>query len=271
MKKRIENYKNLLVRLTIAQNLQLQKSAKTQILTLTAQVTTLAPVANRWGNDVEKMENAFLESQKSIETADLTTLDKRRDATIKLIIEQVVYYFSNPLDEQEKTYSTALKFIVDTYKSAANKDYESETAYIRNFVGDLRQQTAALAYFSLSSLADRLENDNEAFDALYLARTDALEAKRDRGPLGDLCHQANASFDAMAQFINALLLTGADVSATGTLEKIVDLLNALIHQFTVIYHRHAGITASRPKDKPQEPDTPEEPQPEDPPSGPIED
>jgi hypothetical protein len=105
-----------------------------------------------------------------------------------------------------------------------------------------------LELFELTSLVNRLDRKNTEFEILYNIRTNARETKRERGTLTELAAKTNESFDVMCQIINGMLLMPFDNAIISVLEQITSLFNAQIHQYTVVYNRHAGNVSGKKKD-----------------------
>jgi hypothetical protein len=245
MSTKIDGYKSLLTRISVAQNVQFHKEAATGIAPFVANVSGIAPAFGTYQADASKLDDEFNTQTKLIETDELLAKDKKRDGTTAQLISRVDYHSKFPENDEEKEAASTLKFITETYKDAPRKNYQSETSYLRNMVEDLNKQAAALTLFGLTSLINRLEAENNDFETLYLARTGAKGVKRERGTLTELATQANGSFDVICQIINGLSLMSLDADTKAALDEIIRFINSQIHQYTVVYNRHAGVTASK--------------------------
>ncbi|MDR1879272.1 MAG: DUF6261 family protein [Bacteroidales bacterium] len=247
MNTKIDGYKSLLAHITVAQNVQFHKDVAGQIEPLAIKVSGLASSFEAYKTDSAVLDAELDRRNKSIETDELVAKDNRRDATTMEIISRTDYHFKFPQNDAEKEAARILKFIADKYKDAPHKDYQAETSYVRNMVAELRKNADSLELFGLTSLTDRLDKENTEFETLYLTRTTAKEAKRERGTLTELSAKTNNSFDILCQIINGLSLMPFDIDTQANLEKIVSIINGQIHQYTVAYNRHAGVVASKKK------------------------
>jgi hypothetical protein len=244
----IDGYKSLLTRISVAQNVQFHKEAVTEIANFVGSINGIAPAFGAYQTAANKLDDEFNTQTKFIETDELVALDKKRDGTSTQLFSRVDYHSKFPENDQEKEAAHTLKFITETYKNAPRKNYQAETSYLRNMVEDLQAEAEILALFGLTSLVNRLETENNDFETLYLTRTTEQGAKRERGTLTELATKANHSFNSICHILNGLSLMALDDVTRAAIDEIIRFLNAQIHQYTVVYHRHAGITA--PKRKP---------------------
>lgn len=251
---KIEGYKTLLTQVTIAQNTQFHRDATGQIALIVPQVDGIVPAFEIYRSDANMLDMEFDKKTKSIETEELSLKDERRDAITTQIISRIDYHSKFPANEAEKESIHVLKFIADSYRESPQKNYQAETSYLRNMVAELRKNNSGLELFGLTPLVNSLDKENTEFETLHNVRTNAKEAKRERGTLKTLVKTANYSFDIFCQISNGMLLMPLDDASKSALEQIVSIINALIHQYTIIYHRHAGTVASKKKatDKPDE-------------------
>jgi hypothetical protein len=247
MNTRINEFKTLLRNILVAQNVQFHHSVTEQISQFIPQVSGLAPAFTTYQSNTLSLDMEFDKKNKSFETDVLRIKDEWRDATATEIINRTDYHFKFPQNEAEKEAARILKFIADKYRDAPHKDYSAETSYVRNMVNELRQNAASLELFGLIPLTDRLDRENTEFETLYIDRTNAKEAKRGRGTLTELSIKANDSFDILCQIINGISLIPLDDNTKAALDNIIDIINALIHQYTVIYNRHSGAVSSKKK------------------------
>ena len=240
MNTKIDGYKQLLNRITTAQNVQFHREAAAIIAPLTTKVSGIVPAFNTYKADADNLDGEFNKRTKSIETAELAALDEKRDATTIQIITRIGYHARYPANDTEKEFSRKMQFVADKYKDAPRKSYQSETSYLRNMIAELRQNADGLTLFGLTSMVDILEQENNNFETIYLARTGEKEAKRERGTLGELSIKANTSFDIVSQIINGVVLMSLNAATKTALEEVIGLMNGQIHQYNTVYHRHAG-------------------------------
>jgi hypothetical protein len=241
----IYGYKRLLTRITVAQNVQFHKEAATGIVPFTEKINGIASAFGSYQTDANKLDDEFNTQTKFIETEELVAKDNQRDGTTAQLISRIDYHSKFPANDEEKEVAHILKFITETYRDAPRKNYQSETSYLRSMVEDLNKQAAGLTLFGLTPLVSRLETENNDFETLYLARTGAKRAKRERGTLTELATKANSSFNVICQIINGLSLMSFDTDTKTAIDEIIRFLNSQIHQYTIVYNRHAGIIASK--------------------------
>jgi hypothetical protein len=247
MNTKIDGYKSLLARITVAQNVQFHKDVAGQIEPLAVNVSGLAPAFEAYKTDSAALDAEFDRKNRSIETDELVAKDDRRDATTVQLFSRIDYHFRFPQNENESEAARVLKFTADAYKNAPKENYTAETSCLRNMIADLRKNTASLNLFGLTSLVNRLEKENNDFEQLHISRTNAKEARRERGTLTALAAKANDSFGVLSQIINGMSLMPLDADAKAALEEIAGIINGQIHQYAVAYNRHAGIVASKKK------------------------
>ncbi|MDR0604758.1 MAG: DUF6261 family protein [Bacteroidales bacterium] len=245
MSLKIDGYKSLLTRIAIAQNVQFHKEAATGIAPFAVRINGIATASNTYQEDTDRLDDEFNTQTKSIETTELDILDDKRDGTTVQIINRIDYHAKFPENNEEADAAHKLKFITDTYRDAPRKNYQAETSYLRNMVEDLNQHADSLALFGLTSLVNKLERENNDFEVLYITRTGKKETKRGRGTLTELAGKANTSFDIVCQIINGLLLMPLDTNTKVALDEVIDFINGQIHQYTVVYRRHAGIAVKK--------------------------
>jgi hypothetical protein len=248
MNSKIDGYKSLLTRITVAQNVQFHREAATGIAPFAAKVSGIATALDSYQEDTNRLDDEFDTQTKSIETSELILLDNKRDGTTVQIISRIDYHAKFPENSGDADAARKLQFIMDTYKDAPRKNYQAETSYLRNMIEDLNKHADSLTLFGLTSLIGRLEKENNSFETLYLARTGNRETKRGRGTLTELAAKANASFDIVCQIVNGLSLMSLNVDTKAAIDEIIGFVNGQIHQYTVVYRRHAGVTAKKKSD-----------------------
>jgi hypothetical protein len=124
------------------------------------------------------------------------------------------------------------------------EDSTTEIRYLRDLIAELHKNTAFRNPFGFTPLVDRLEKENNDCEQLH---TKAKKARRERGTLTVLVAKTNASFDILSQIVNGLSLMPVDADAKAALEEIVGIINGRIHQYTVVYNRHAGVVSGKKK------------------------
>ncbi|MDR2475133.1 MAG: DUF6261 family protein [Bacteroidales bacterium] len=248
LNEKIEGYKSLLSHISIAQKTQFHKDVTDQAYPVVPVVTELAPSYTKYKADADALDAAFDQTNKSIETEPIAVADRKRDHTTGQLISRIEYVFKFPQNDTEAEKSRILKFAADSYKNAPYRDYAAETSSLRAMIAELRMEEEALSLFELTTLVNRLEFENNDFEALYNLRTDEAEAKRLRGTLKDLSVKANTSFDIFCQTVNGMMLLPQSIDKTNALKQIIHIVNARIHQYTVTYHHHLGNLAAKKKE-----------------------
>ncbi|MDR1594752.1 MAG: DUF6261 family protein [Prevotellaceae bacterium] len=249
MNTKIDGYKSLLALITVAQNVQFHRDATGQIESLVTQTSGIFPAFEAYRSDSVTLDAEFDRKRRSAETDELAFKDDIRDAITVQLISRIDFHARLPQNNVEKDAARVLQFIADGYRDAPHKSYQAETSYIRNMVAELRKNGAALNLFGLTPLIDRLDRENTEFETLYNIRTNAREAKRERGTLTQLVKKTNESFNVLCQIINGLSLMPLENVTKSELEQIASSLNAQIHQYEVNYRRHAGSGKKKEEEK----------------------
>jgi len=245
MQTRIEKYKTLLIHIRIAEKTQFHKEIVTRIASPVGRISGLAPVFATYQQATNKLDDAFAPQTKYMETEALVALDTKRDHTTAQLISRVDYHAKFPENDEERQAAHILQFITENYKSAARKDYLSETTYLRKMVEELQEQAAALSLFGLTTIVHRLATENKDFDTLYLIRSNKQGAKHDRGTLKTLAAKANHTFDIVCRVLDGLSLTPLDADTQSAIDEITHFLNSQIYQYTLVYHHHHSATTAK--------------------------
>jgi hypothetical protein len=145
----------------------------------------------------------------------------------------------------EKEEARRLVFIVEQYKDAAKKEYESETAHLRSMVNELQQELELLNRFGIAGLVARLKQENEEFETLYNARAQNVHDKQLKGNTSKYRTAANNAFNNLCKVVTGILLMPVSEDEKNAVESIVDIINGQIRQATAVYNRHAGVVAGK--------------------------
>ncbi|MDR2259790.1 MAG: DUF6261 family protein [Azoarcus sp.] len=245
MSSSISPYKSIVQRLTIAENVEFHATTLREIETSMQAVPLFAPAFALYQRGFAALEKEYGRSAKSAETAEMVALDDRRDATLIHLFRRIDFHAKYPRDDVERAAAQALQFAADAYRDAHGKNYEAETAQIRNLITDLRTQGAALATLALENFIARLDEDNEAFAAHYINRITAKQGQRERGTLSALSARVNQQFDVLCQITNGLLLTQQDAATQAALEQVVSTIDAIVHAYKSLLNRRAGTQSAR--------------------------
>jgi len=247
MDAKIEEYKSMLTYITVAQIVQLHKNVAEQIEPFVRRISAIIPAFITYKSDSTGLDVEFTKKNKSVETDELKAKDNKRDSTTVQLIFHINYHFKFPTNENETKATHILKFIIEKYKDTSRKEYETETSLLRSMVAELRMYPEYLILFGLTSLVDKLDKENNEFDALYIIRTNFIEANREHGILTELVAKVNNSFDIQSKVINSLSMTPLNADTKAALNEIISIINGQINQYTLTCNRHAAVVAPKKK------------------------
>jgi len=195
------------------------------------------------------LEAIFITEQGSAITADVSTLDTRRDRAITgftMSINALTYHF-NP---NTAKHAEDLKKLLEKYGSGiARENYQAETAIIDNLVADLNNKPEMAAAINSLQLADwmkEMDAANKAFDAAYMQRTqqvgaaskDTLFAKR---------LETNNAYYKLRDFIDSYFTINEGAAPYG---KTTNELNAHIDQYNTMMAGRLGNDKDEPPTPP---------------------
>jgi hypothetical protein len=244
MKGFIKSFKSWLGRTFVSLNVQFHETVISEIQTVISTIDLLQNVWNDFLAAANALSDSFKRAKKYMQTPILVELDKTRDGVMKRIVAVIESIAAAPLNDAEKQAGELLKFLADIYRGAPNRDYESNTALVTHFLNAASSATLAQAITTLNLAAalDFLRTKNEEFQTVYVARLHEKEQHRIEGNTNELRKVANARFSSLCDSIADL--AGLNISAVHKtkINEIGFKLNAIIDQYEVTYHRHAGIT-----------------------------
>jgi Family of unknown function (DUF6261) len=195
----------------------------------TLQVQAKYDALNVFKNDLETL---FKKSTANPITAEIETLDKRRDNAVSGILAVIngnSYHFDNAIANQAKTLLDYLKIYSG---NIANENYNAETATINNMVSDFETKpelTAAMTALNLTGWKNELKAANTDFSTQYIARTiDLATASPDNLKTKRL--EANAAFYDLRNHIDAF----ATISPSALYTKTINEINVLITQYNAL-------------------------------------
>ncbi|MDR2496512.1 MAG: DUF6261 family protein [Tannerellaceae bacterium] len=249
MENKIMQHKYILYLLSVAQAVEFHVETTDLIRDDVALVEQMTDLMADYEAATQALEEAFGDSRKSFETEFIAGSDVSRDAISAEIIRRVNFVHSNPTDEAEREAARLLKFEIDKYNSVIRHGYTEETLGLFHLIIDLRKHPDALNLLGIEQLLLRLEAANNAFEQQYLIRTVALEAKRERTPVGKLALKANKSFEQICISAAGLIISRPTDEVKAALTSVISHINGQIHDYTTIVHRHSGVLASRRKKK----------------------
>ncbi|GHT43523.1 hypothetical protein FACS189438_0890 [Bacteroidia bacterium] len=210
-----------------------------------SRVPLLSGVFNKYKLKVEALSKAFKRAKKYLQTAELVALDYDRDGLTMRTIHIIKDAAAHPLNEEEKAAADKLMPIVENYLGADRQEYESNSAYLSHFVKELKApaNSQALTTLNLLPIVTGAETKNNTFHVKYTDRMEEMEKNRTEGTTRDFFNEATKSLIEFTEAVTGMQRLQIDASTTANLNEITFKLNALIDQYTLIYHRHAGIIA----------------------------
>jgi hypothetical protein len=246
--KEILNYKRVLQRLTVSQNLQILRAIRENVQSHVANVSGIYLVFETFGAELSNFENFFKQNPKAFETEEVVKKDAARDFTVRAVNAKIQYHYDFALTDEEKEAARRLVFIVDKYKDVAKMEYESETANLRSLVNELHQIPDLLNRFDIAGLVAKLKQENEEFEVLYNARAQTVHDKKLKGVAAKYRTTANKAFDNLCKVVTGLTLMPISEAEKTAIENIIDVINGQIQQATIVYNRHVGVVAGRKKE-----------------------
>ncbi|MDR2534318.1 MAG: DUF6261 family protein [Tannerellaceae bacterium] len=247
MAEEIQPHNTLLRELFTSQNLQFGKNIVNHAGAEIETVHELGQLYQDMQQQLATFNGVFLRSLKMFETEEVQAKDSGRDFYVNALTSRIASLSSYPITAEGKAEAARMKFIIDTYKHAARKEYESETALISNMIVEFRKYDALLVKYGVKDIIDALEVANDAFDNIYNARLDARLQQQQEGKMVDLRRAFNKSFDNLCKAITGMMMLPFSDEVKEKLTHIIGLINANIDQYSEIYHRHAGIVAKHRK------------------------
>ncbi|MDR2125609.1 MAG: DUF6261 family protein [Prevotellaceae bacterium] len=249
MNKEILTYKRILQRLTVSQNVQVLHAIYDDVQPYTAKIQAIVPVFETLGSELSTIDNFLKKNPKAFETEEIVKKDAARDFTVRSVIAKTQYHYDFAVTDEEKEAARRLVYIVEKYKDAAKKEYESETALLRSLVTELQQTPDLTDRFGVTALVARLKQENEDFETLYNARAQTVHESQIKGSATKYRTSVNKAFDNLCKVVTGLLLMPLTADETTAAESIIDVINAQIQQATVVYNRHAGVASGKKKEE----------------------
>jgi hypothetical protein len=249
MVKEIFTYKRVFYNLTVSQNLQILHSIHNGVLPYVTIIPAIQPVFETFGSELSGFSNFFKQNPRAYETEDIVKKDSERDFSVRAVIGKVQYHYDFAMSEDEKGSARQLVYVVEKYRGADKKDYESETAILRSMVKELQQMPELLERFGITNLVAKLKQENEDFEVLYNSRAQTVHDKQIKGNATKYRTAANKALDNLCKTVTGLSFIPLNSGEKTALENIIDAVNAQIQQATVIYNRHAGVIAAKKNDE----------------------
>ncbi|MDR3245687.1 MAG: DUF6261 family protein [Prevotellaceae bacterium] len=245
MNAKIDGYKTMLTYISVAQSIQFHKNVLEQIAPFVRRIDVLISIFINYKSDYARLDAEFNKKNKSIETVELETKDDKRDSTTGQLIFRIDYHLRFPINKDEMEAARILNVIVEKYSGAPRREYEIETSLLRNMIAELRSYSKYLILFGLTSLVNRLDKENNDFEAIYITRTNFIKAKGEHETLPELVAKVNNSFEIQCRSANGLSMTPLTTDAKAAVDEIISIINAQIQQHTAIYNCHIDAITSR--------------------------
>ena len=153
----VKSHSTLFNNLSNSQNVQILENIVNQAGADIETIPELAPSYTDVKQDLTSLDGAFRHGKALYETKEVAGKDSGRDYITRSIASRVASYANYPQSEQEKEEAGRLQFIVDTYKNADRKEYESETTFIRRFIVELRKYPALLVKYGINTMVWKLK------------------------------------------------------------------------------------------------------------------
>lgn len=138
-----------------------------------ANLAPMAELKTALEKGIEKEDAAQLHIKKSKYTAELITLDDRRDNLYRGLVLRVQSEAYSPTEDTRKA-AEKLAILVGAYGNFTKHNYQKETSEILNFVADLKsaENLPLVQKIGLEQWVEWLETANNAFHKAYTDRRD---------------------------------------------------------------------------------------------------
>ena len=236
-------------RLAKAQNAQFHYEMVSLLSPLVENISALSIVWPAYIVEANHLEALVAQSRKMFNTKYIAEKDSSRDFVTRAIMHRITDLYMYPLSDDEKEEGAKLFFIVNEFKGAVRKEYQSEIAYIRAFIAGLRKFPELLDKYKLTPIVDKLEVENNEFEDLYNERSMEYAEQQIDGDIKPIRRSSNKAFSNVCKVIEGLILTPIADDLYKELEHIIMIMNGYIDEYTVKYHRHAGVVKAQKKKK----------------------
>jgi hypothetical protein len=217
-----------------------------ELMALIITIAFLQEAWNKYREAVEALINHFKIAKKYMQTPEIEALDDERDLLTRTLAGRIASTHRYPLSDEEKAAAAKLLFVWEKYRSMESRDYETNTAFVTHLVIDLKSSRFASAVLLLGfdGLVDKIDAKNKLFQAAYIARSNEMEANQMKGTTADFRKQADHALGELEAALSGMQRLSVDDATKAKLDQAAVKFNAAIDQYTRIYNRHAGLTAS---------------------------
>ncbi len=212
---------------------------KDKLVTDTTLTTTMGTVWTAYTAALQAFDDAYAQSKKWSQTADLEELDKLRDAALSGYLQTLKVMTGSP-NAAKQAAAKQLQFIRDKYSLSSSDEYMKETTAISQMIQEIEasaEATAALATTNLDEWLADLKQKNADFLAKMNERTEA-QAGLQKGIVREKRTACEAAYRNVVKLINAMSI--CEVPAGYSFNSIIDLLNAEIEHYRQILARKGG-------------------------------
>jgi hypothetical protein len=194
------------------------------------------------------LDSFFVLERGSILTDDLVALDARRDNAI-VGLRMVIDGFSRHFDPAFRAASERLLAAIDKYGTGINRlNLLAETEVLRNLVSDLEGNSLlqnALTVLGLKTWVTELKDANNAFNQVYLQRTQETSAK----PNDSLASRRKPAIELYRKLVKTIEAKNT-LDPSPALSTLMGQLNGLIDKYNLLVA--ARSTAGKEEEKPAE-------------------
>jgi Family of unknown function (DUF6261) len=198
------------------------------------------PKYDAYINKIAELEVLFKKSTENPITAEIETLDMRRDRAVSgllMHINALNFHFDPAIATPAQVLQHNLKIYTT---NIARENYNAETALINNLVTDWETKPElanALATLGLTNWKDELKTANQLFNDRYIARTqDMATASVDNVKTKRL--EGNTAYYELRDHINANMT----LAPSPLLVKTTNEINALITQYNQLLVGRAAVS-----------------------------
>jgi hypothetical protein len=178
------------------------------------------------------LNERFKKTPASLKTAELATLDERRDNAI-VCLRKLADGYTNHHDGAKKQAGKQLLIAIDKYgKSISRMNYPAETSVLDNLVVDLKNEPDNAAAIKLTGLADtvaEIKSANDLFNQTYLERVGEA-AEKDLNAAGEVVQECRLKYNALIKHIEA----HATIHPSEAYDALIRQLNNLIDKFNTM-------------------------------------
>lgn len=205
--------------------------------------TALSTVWKAYTAALGAYDEAYAQSRRWAQTADITELDAQRDAALSAFLQALKAMTASP-NAQKQQAAKLLQFIRDKYTLSASDEYMKETTAISQMVQEMEASSDATAALTTTGLDDwltDLKQKNQAFLQKMNERT-AEQAGQEKGIVREKRLLCEAAYRNLVKLINAAAIM--EIPADLDFTAAINLLNAEVDHYRTILARKGGSSSS---------------------------